>query len=194
MGALGASSFLGTGGALAQRFDLPPNVFGRMFPGLDPFFEEASDALNRELIAIGKRGGVMDAGDKLPDSSSPADQAAAAMNLIVDQNLSRNNPNTTHTAGTTFMGQFMDHDMTFDQTSALGEETDPKDPPRTRQIPAHLSTWTQSTSAGRSAHRTFTASKDQISSSRLASTACSKICPAMPKVPRSSAIRATKIS
>lgn len=133
MGALGASSFLGTGGALAQRFDLPPNVFGRVFPGLDPFFEQASDALNRELIAIGKRGGVMNAGDKLPDSSSPADQAAAATNLIVDQNLSRNNPNnTTHTAGTTFMGQFMDHDMTFDQTSALGKETDPKDSPNTR--------------------------------------------------------------
>ncbi len=68
MGALGASSFLGAGDALAQDFVLRPEVFGRMFPTLDPFFERASDerasdGLNRALIAIGKRGGVLDAGD-----------------------------------------------------------------------------------------------------------------------------------
>jgi hypothetical protein len=133
MGALGASSFLGAGDALAQRFVLRPEVFGRMFPGLDPFFERESDGLNRALIAIGKRGGVLDAGDRLPASSSAADQARAAINLIVDPALNVNNPNnTTHTAGTTFMGQFMDHDMTFDQTSALGKETNPADSPNTR--------------------------------------------------------------
>jgi hypothetical protein len=133
MGALGASSFLGAGDALAQRFVLRPEVFGRMFPGLDPFFERESDGLNRALIAIGKRGGVLDAGDRLPASSSAADQALAAINLIVDPALNVNNPNnTTHTAGTTFMGQFMDHDMTFDQTSALGKETNPADSPNTR--------------------------------------------------------------
>jgi Animal haem peroxidase len=50
------------------------------------------------------------------------------VNLIADPALSRNNPNSTaHTAGTTFMGQFMDHDMTFDLTSRLGEPTDPRD-------------------------------------------------------------------
>src|SRR6516165_9334045 len=122
MGALGASSFLGAGDALAQGFVPRPNTFGRMFPGLHPFFEKESDGLNRALIAIGKRGGVLDAGDRLPASSSAADQAQAAINLIVDPTLSVNNPdNPTHTAGTTFMGQFMDHDMTFDQTSALGK-------------------------------------------------------------------------
>jgi Animal haem peroxidase len=133
IGALGASSFLGTGDALAQSFVPRPNVFGRMFPGLDSFFEKQSDELNRALIAIGKRGGVMDAGDKLPDSSGSADQAQAAINLIVDPALRVNNPdNPAHTAGTTFMGQFMDHDMTFDQTSALGKVTDPEASPNTR--------------------------------------------------------------
>jgi hypothetical protein len=32
-----------------------------------------------------------------------------------------NNPNNpTHTAGTTFFGQFLDHDITFDASSPLG--------------------------------------------------------------------------
>ena len=55
------------------------------------------------------------------------------MNLIVDPALSRNNPNSTaHTAGTTFMGQFMDHDMTFDLTSRPGGPTDPEKSTNTR--------------------------------------------------------------
>ena len=51
----------------------------------------------------------------------------------MDPALSVNNPNNpTHTAGTTFMGQFMDHDMTFDLTSRLGVATDPTDSPNAR--------------------------------------------------------------
>src|SRR5688572_29853316 len=134
MGALGASSFLGAGEALAQRFVLRPEVFGRMFPQLGAFFGDRPDrGLNAALIEIGKLGGVLDAKDRLPASGSAADQAQAAINLIVDPALNVNNPNNTaHTAGTTFMGQFMDHDMTFDQTSALGDETAPEDSPNTR--------------------------------------------------------------
>ena len=49
---------------------------------------------------------------------------AGPIALIVDPDLSMNNPNNpAHTAGTTFMGQFMDHDMTFDLTSRLGVPT-----------------------------------------------------------------------
>jgi hypothetical protein len=41
--------------------------------------------------------------------------------------LSINNPdNPSHTAGTTFMGQFMDHDVTFDIGSRLGHATRPQ--------------------------------------------------------------------
>jgi hypothetical protein len=135
MGALGASSFLGAGDALAQRFVLRPEVFGRMFPRLDAFFDERTNLnrLNALLIEIGKLGGVLDAKDRLPANGSAAAQAQNAIDLILDPALNVNNPNnTTHTAGTTFMGQFMDHDMTFDQTSALGEETAPEDSPNTR--------------------------------------------------------------
>ncbi len=137
--AFGGSGLLGAPSALAQRhrsssFVLSEENFGRMFPQLEAFFgDRPPRGLNAVLVEIGKRGGVMDAGDRLPASGSAADQAQAAINLIVDPALNVNNPNnTTHTAGTTFMGQFMDHDMTFDQTSALGEETDPDDSPNTR--------------------------------------------------------------
>jgi hypothetical protein len=135
--AFGGSGLLGAPSALAQRrssFVLSEENFGRMFPQLEAFFgDRPPRGLNAALVEIGRRGGVLDANDALPASADPAIQAQAAINLIVDPALNVNNPNnTTHTAGTTFMGQFMDHDMTFDQTSALGDETDPDDSPNTR--------------------------------------------------------------
>ena len=55
------------------------------------------------------------------------------VDLIVDPALSVGNPNNpTHTAGTTFMGQFMDHDITFDATSFLGVPTPPESAPNAR--------------------------------------------------------------
>jgi hypothetical protein len=93
-----------------------PGAFGRIFPTLPPF-APASDSIKAALIDIGKPGGLLDAKDDL--SQGP-------VALITNPALSVNNPNNvTHTAGTTFMGQFMDHDMTFDATSPLGQPTDP---------------------------------------------------------------------
>ena len=110
MGALasGASS-LTADPALAQRsrprvFVIREDRFGRMFPNLKPFADSSTRLLNA-LREIGKPGGVLDAGDDL---------AAGPVALIADAALSANNPNNpTHTAGTTFMGQFFDHDLTF---------------------------------------------------------------------------------
>jgi hypothetical protein len=132
--AFGGSGLLGSSSALAQRFVIREENFGRMFPQLNAFFgDNVPRGLNELLVKFGARGGPLDANDRLPASASAADQAQAAINLIVDPALNVNNPNnTTHTAGTTFMGQFMDHDMTFDQTSALGEETEPEDSRNTR--------------------------------------------------------------
>src|SRR5947207_4642080 len=68
-------------------------------------------------MELGSPGGIMDANDDL---------AAGPVALIADPNLqliNRNNP--THTAGVTFFGQFLDHDMTFDQRSRLGLPTQP---------------------------------------------------------------------
>jgi hypothetical protein len=98
--------------------------FGRIFDGLPPFADLAARGLEEALIEIGSPGGVLDAGDAL--DRGPVD-------LITDPALSVHNPdNPTHTAGTTFMGQFMDHDMTFDQNSPLGKPASPAATPNGR--------------------------------------------------------------
>ncbi len=108
----------------SRRFVLREDRFGRIFPRLRPF-AEPSEELEAALLDIGKAGGILDAKDNL---------ARGPVDLIVDPALSINNPNSTfgHTAGTTFVGQFIDHDLTFDLTSRLGEPQEPLDSPNSR--------------------------------------------------------------
>jgi hypothetical protein len=97
--------------------------FGRMFH-LPPFAEPTPD-VTAALVRLGRRGGPLDARDDL---------AAGPVNLIVDPVLSAGNPNNeTHTAGVTFVGQFLDHDMTFDTTSRLGRPAIPRRSPNARR-------------------------------------------------------------
>jgi hypothetical protein len=106
--------------------------FGRIFSGLPPF-AEANDTVRAALLEVGMPGGIMDAGDQL---------AAGPKALIVDPTVNGNptvsnpygtNPdNPTMTAGSTFVGQFTDHDITFDQTSQLGVPQNPLTSPNTR--------------------------------------------------------------
>ena len=111
-----------------RRFVIREDRFGRMFPGVEPFFRENTPRLQEALRDIGKPGGMLDAQDELGDGGKQA-----AINLIVDPNLSVNNPNNpSHTAGTTFIGQFLDHDMTFDLTSRLAVVTEPLASPNER--------------------------------------------------------------
>jgi len=57
------------------------------------------------------QGGLLDAQDDL---------SAGPIALITNPALSANNPdNPSRTAGTTFFGQFVDHDITFDTSSTL---------------------------------------------------------------------------
>ena len=93
--------------------------FGRMFPSLPPF-ADANDTVRGALVELGKPGGILDAHDDL---------SAGPKRLITDASVNGNptaadpygtNPdNPTMTAGSTFIGQFTDHDITFDQTSQL---------------------------------------------------------------------------
>jgi hypothetical protein len=122
-------------GAAAHRRSLPPGapassmLFGRIFPQLPPF-AEVTDAVQAALLEVGSPGGIMDAGDDL---------AAGPQELIVDPAVNGNptatnpygtNPdNPTMTAGSTFVGQFTDHDITFDQTSPAGGDDQPADFP-----------------------------------------------------------------
>lgn len=92
-------------------------TFGRMFTDLGPF-AAPGPALTEALLDLGRPGGVLDAGDDL---------SAGPLALITDPALRVDNPdNPTHTAGTTFMGQFFDHDVTFDVGSQLGVPTPPE--------------------------------------------------------------------
>jgi len=106
--------------------------FGRMFPSLPPF-ADANDTVRGALVELGKPGGILDAHDDL---------SAGPKRLITDPSVNGNptaadpygtNPdNPTMTAGSTFVGQFTDHDITFDQTSQLGVPQDPLASPNTR--------------------------------------------------------------
>lgn len=87
--------------------------FTRLFD--EPAFAEPSQQLREALIEIGKPGGMLDAKDDL---------ARGPIELITEPELSLNNPNnTSHTAGITFVGQFLDHDLTSDSGSTLGQVT-----------------------------------------------------------------------
>jgi len=102
--------------ALAEDGDdgsVPSDRFGRLFPDLPPA-SEPSDALTDAIAKLGTPGGPLDAKDAL--DRGPID-------LIAVPSLSDNNPK--HTAGTTFLGQFVDHDLTRDAGSPLGVPTEP---------------------------------------------------------------------
>lgn len=90
--------------------------FGRLFPTLPPFAAD-TPLIRDALLELGAKGGPMDAGDDLSDPIA----------LIVDPALSMGNPNNrAMTAGFTFLGQFLDHDMSFDPTSNLARRQDPE--------------------------------------------------------------------
>jgi hypothetical protein len=112
----------------------PPNpqLFGRLFPELPPF-APATDAVRAALLEVGMPGGILDARDDLA-----AGPKALILDLAVNGNPTPANPygtnpdNPTMTAGSTFVGQFTDHDITFDQTSQLGVPQNPLRSPNTR--------------------------------------------------------------
>jgi len=117
---------------------LPPGApsssafFGRMFPHLGAF-AEASDTVQQALMEVGAPGGIMDARDDLAEGPK-----ALIVNPAFNGNPTPANPygtnpdNPTMTAGSTFVGQFTDHDITFDQTSRLGVPQDPLISPNSR--------------------------------------------------------------
>ncbi|MEQ1847372.1 MAG: peroxidase family protein, partial [Nitrospira sp.] len=94
----------------------PDDVFSRMFPGL-PSFAPQTDESREEAKKLGVKEGVLDAQDNLNDP----------ILSITDPNLSLNNPNNPNmTAGVTFFGQFLDHDLTLALKAPLLERTEPR--------------------------------------------------------------------
>ncbi len=107
-----------------QRGDNPPSStfyeqgrFGRMFPRL-PAFAADTPTMRAALMAVGAKNGIMDAKDNTEVHPSK---------LITEPAHSLNNPdNPAMSAGMTFLGQFIDHDITLDTTSSLEQQVDPE--------------------------------------------------------------------
>ncbi|HKR52605.1 MAG TPA: hypothetical protein VJT72_24105, partial [Pseudonocardiaceae bacterium] len=103
----------------------PDPRFSRMFQ-LPAFADPQSPAVRNAMIDIGKPGGMMDAADPLHEGP---------IRLITNPELSPRNRDQdvrNMTTGTTFVGQFLDHDITFDNTSRLGVVTEPSQTPNLR--------------------------------------------------------------
>ena len=102
---------------LRERPQTPNNTFTRMFPDLPPYAPPTDEA-RTQAKKLGEKGGVIDALDNLTDPIQSITNPAV---------FSPNNPdNPNMTAGVTFLGQFLDHDITLDPRSPLLEPSNPK--------------------------------------------------------------------
>ena len=95
----------------------PDDVFSRMFPGL-PAYAPPTDEAREQAKKLGVKGGIIDAADNLTDPIQ------SITNPTV---FSPNNPdNPNMTAGVTFFGQFLDHDLTLALKAPILEQTHPR--------------------------------------------------------------------
>lgn len=94
----------------------PDNVFTRMYPDLPSFAPQTAGA-RAAMQRMGARNDLIDAGDNLTDP---------IQSILNPSVFSPNNPdNPNMTAGMTFLGQFLDHDITFDRRSILNANANP---------------------------------------------------------------------
>ncbi|MFC5479087.1 peroxidase family protein [Massilia suwonensis] len=94
----------------------PDNVFTRMYPDL-PSFAPQTAAARTAMQRMGARNDLIDAGDNLTNPIQ------SILNPAVFSPHNPDNPNMT--AGMTFLGQFLDHDITFDRKSILNANANP---------------------------------------------------------------------
>jgi hypothetical protein len=99
--------------------------FGRLFPNLPPF-AEATPGVTEALNAFGAKDGPLDAKD---DMRPVSEGGPGPLGLILNPGP---NEDSTIPAGITFLGQFVDHDMTLDLDSRLGQPTPPETSPNSR--------------------------------------------------------------
>jgi hypothetical protein len=107
----------------------PDDTYTRMFPDLPPFAPQ-TDAVRDALKELGRVGGLMDAVDNLSDPVLSITQPGAFSPSNPDNPSLANGGNMT--AGMTFLGQFLDHDITLDLRSPLTRNADPRRTPNFR--------------------------------------------------------------
>ena len=95
----------------------PDNVFTRMYPDLHSFAPQTATA-RAAMQRMGAKGELFDAEDNLTDP------VQSILNPAVFSPHNPDNPNLT--AGMTFLGQFLDHDVTFDRRSVLNANASPE--------------------------------------------------------------------
>lgn len=93
------------------------DAYSRMFPGLPPFAPQTDEA-REQAKKLGVKGGLIDALDNLTDPIQSITNPSV---------FSPNNPdNPNMTAGMTFFGQFLDHDLTLALKAPILEQTHPR--------------------------------------------------------------------
>jgi hypothetical protein len=100
----------------------PEDTFTRMFPDLPPFAPQ-TNAVRSAVQQLGQKGGVLDALDNLTDPIRSITEPAVFSPNNADNPVLAAGGNMT--AGMTFLGQFLDHDVTLDLRSALQRNADP---------------------------------------------------------------------
>jgi hypothetical protein len=91
-----------------------PDDFNKLFPDLPPFAScNDADAVHR-VRQLGMKGGLMDALDPRVTVTNPLAANDDKTPNPVQPNRNPDNTNTRMTVGFTFLGQFIDHDLTFD--------------------------------------------------------------------------------
>ncbi len=101
---------------MKDRPQTQDNSFTRMFPDLPPY-APPTDTARDQAKKLGEKGGLIDAFDNLTDPIKSITEPTV---------FSPNNPdNPNMTAGVTFFGQFLDHDITLDPRSPLLEKSNP---------------------------------------------------------------------
>lgn len=95
----------------------PEDTFTRLFPGL-PAYSPMTDQAREQAKQLGVQGGIIDAHDNLSDP---------VLSITQPDIFSPHNPdNPNMTAGMTFIGQFLDHDLTLALKAPLLEITNPR--------------------------------------------------------------------
>ena len=99
------------------------DTFTRMFPDLPPFSSPSSVA-RTTVQQIGAKGGLLDPGDDLSDPIKSITEPAVFSPNNGDNPVLADGG--TMTAGMTFLGQFLDHDLTLDLRSPLQQSAEPR--------------------------------------------------------------------